>query len=415
MHLHQDSPEAEHPKSSMNKHEQMMRKHHEKMLWTTLTSIFLGAWLLMGPATLDYNSGPLAWSDAVSGILVMIFGAVALAPQLALARWMVCFVGIWLLFAPLVFWSPTSAVYLNDTLVGGLLIAFSVLVPMMPGKAHHMAMMAPGPEIPPGWTYNPSSWLQRSPAIALALISFLAARYLAAYQLGYIHESWDPFFGKSTEHVLTSKVSRMWPVSDAGLGALSYLLEALSGYMGGKTRWRTMPWMVLMFGILVIPLGVTSIVLVILQPIAVGAWCTICLFTALLMLIMIPLAVDEVVAMCQFMLCAVREGQPFWHTFWVGGTLADKRTNDQRTPPLVASLRKTGPAMVWGVGIPWNLIISIISGAYLMFVPTFFHLAAGAADSDHLLGALIITVAVIALAEVIRIARYGNVLIGLLV
>jgi hypothetical protein len=32
-----------------------------------------------------------------------------------------------LLFAPLVFWSPTSAVYANDTLVGMLVIVFAIL------------------------------------------------------------------------------------------------------------------------------------------------------------------------------------------------------------------------------------------------------------------------------------------------
>jgi hypothetical protein len=43
-------------------------------------------------------------------------------------------VSIWLLFAPLVFWSPDAAGYTNDTLIGSLVIAFSVLVPMMPGR-----------------------------------------------------------------------------------------------------------------------------------------------------------------------------------------------------------------------------------------------------------------------------------------
>ncbi|MEJ7793846.1 MAG: hypothetical protein WKF65_17945 [Gaiellaceae bacterium] len=42
-------------------------------------------------------------------------------------------------------------------------------------------------------------------------------------------------------------------------------VAALSGFMGGTNRWRTMPWMVLMFFILVVPLGIVSIVLVILQ------------------------------------------------------------------------------------------------------------------------------------------------------
>jgi hypothetical protein len=42
-----------------------------------------------------------------------------------------------------------------------------------------------------------------------------------------------------------------------------------------------------MFGIQVIPLGVTSIVLVILQPLMVGTWCSLCLATAIFMLLTI--------------------------------------------------------------------------------------------------------------------------------
>jgi hypothetical protein len=68
---------------------------------------------------------------------------------------------------------------------------------------------------------------------------------------------WDPFFGDGTRRVLDSDVSRAWTISDAGLGAVSYMLEALSGLMGGKNRWRTMPWMVPMFGVL----GVVSVMI----------------------------------------------------------------------------------------------------------------------------------------------------------
>ena len=39
------------------------------------------------------------------------------------------------------------------------------------------------------------------------------------------------------------------------------------------------------------------------------------------MLIMIARAVDEVVAMGQFLAGAKREGQPFWRVLWVGGTI----------------------------------------------------------------------------------------------
>ena len=57
-----------------------------------------------------------------------------------------------------------------------------------------------------------------------------------------------------------------------------------------------MPWAVLLFCVLVVPVGVVSIVLVVLQPLAVGAWCGLCLFTAVTTVLMVSPAVDEVVA-----------------------------------------------------------------------------------------------------------------------
>ncbi|HEV8439508.1 MAG TPA: vitamin K epoxide reductase family protein [Methylomirabilota bacterium] len=166
--------------------------------------------------------------------------------------------GAWLQFAPLVFWAPSPVAYVNDTLVGAFAIALSILVPMMPGMAHHMAMMKPGPEIPPGWTYNPSSWHQRAPIIALGFAGWFISRHLAAVQLGYMGAAWEPFFGPGTDRVLHSTVSQMWPISDAGLGAAAYTFETLMGFMGGATRWRSMPWMVTFFGILVVPLGLST-------------------------------------------------------------------------------------------------------------------------------------------------------------
>ncbi len=391
-------------------HDAMMRDQHRKTLWVHFTSMALGAWLIASPATFGYPGGPLTISDLVSGAVIIIFAALSFSPDRGWSRWANCFIGIWLLFAPLVFWAPTAAGYINDTLIGALVIAFSVLVPGMPGMS--MEAMMSGPDIPPGWTYNPSSWPQRAPMIALALVSFLLSRYLAAHQLGYIADPWDPLFGNGTWRVLNSDVSRAWPVSDAGLGALTYMLEVLSGFMGDKRRWRTMPWMVLMFFFLVVPLGVTSIVLVMLQPVSVGAWCTLCLTTAVLMLIMIPLAVDEVVAMGQFLVRIRHEGKPFWHTFWRGGTL-DTPGEDTRTPSLGAQVTAVLAATWWGVTVPWTLLGSALLGMWIMSAPAVLGTRAIAANSDYIAGALIITTAVFAMAEVTRAARFINVLLAI--
>jgi hypothetical protein len=397
----------------IREHHKMMCEHHKKMLWVHFTNMTLGLWLVASPFTFGYRSPAMMWSDMISGILVIVLSALSLSPpeRRGWPRWANCFVGIWLLFAPLVFWSPDASACINDTLIGSLVISFAILIPGMP-KMDEMAMMVSGQDIPPGWTYNPSSWLQRTPAIALAIISFFISRYLAAFQLGYIDNIWDPFFGEGTRKILTSEVSRAWPVSDAGLGALTYMLEALSGFMGDQRRWRTMPWMVLMFGFLVIPLGVTSIVLVILQPVAVGTWCTFCLLTAIFMLIMIPTAVDEVVAMLQFLLQSRREGKSLWYTFWMGGTAQGSR-EDKRYPRFDSTPLQKAPAMFWGITVPWTLLLSAALGIWLMFAPSVFQTSGATADNDHLVGALVVTFAVIAMAEVTRAARFINALFGL--
>ena len=363
---------------------------------------------MTGTFALGYRSAALQVSDAVSGALVIVLAILSLSgrPWFKFwAPWANSLVGVWLLFAPLVFWAPTAAVYTNDTLVGALVVVFAILAPGMP-MAPGMSM-EPGPDVPPGWSYNPSSWPQRAPIIALALVGFFLSRQMTSFQLQYITSFTDPFFGIGTVRVLTSDVSRAFPIPDAGLGAVAYMVEFLMGFMGDKARWRTMPWMVTFFGILVVPLGVVSITLIILQPLAVGAWCTPCLIAAAAMLVMISLTLDEVVAMLQFLVQARREGQALWQVFWMGGTL--RQTSEAAAVPAVTvrpDVVSPG-AMVWGVSLPWNLLVSAALGLWLMFAPSRAG-SVGRLPTDHLVGALIVTAAVIALADVGRAVRFSQ-------
>lgn len=415
-----------------------MAAMHQDTLWAHFLIVALGAWLVTSPfqyalfnpaaaATLRdiaqerglwepaLRNALTGWSDIACSLLLMLFGFLSLSPRFAPAQWGTTGVGLWLLFAPLFFWTPSAAAYMNDTVVGSLAIVFSVLVPMMPGMSHE-GMMDES-TVPPGWTYSPSSWLQRLPIIALGLFGFVLARYLTAYQLGHVGGVWEPFFsggdGKNgTEFIITSDVSRAWPIPDAGLGATSYMIEALMGAMGTSTRWRTMPWMVTFFFILVVPLGGVSIFFIIIQPIMIGTYCTLCLIAALAMLIMIPLTLDEVVAMSQYMMRSVRSGRPFWRTFFQDGPEA-AGGQDNRDPGFSASLRNRVIAAVRGVTVPWTLLASSLLGAWLMISRLIFGTAGAAANSDHLLGALIMTVAVCAMAEVARPLRFLSLPFGL--
>jgi len=253
--------------------------------------------------------------------------------------------------------------------------------------------------------------------IALGFFGFLIARHLTAYQLGHIGTVWDPFFsggdGKNgTEFIITSSVSRAWPIPDAGLGAAAYMIETLMGAMGTASRWRTMPWMVTFFFILVVPLGGVSIFFIIIQPIMIGTYCTLCLLAAAAMLIMIPLTLDEVVAMAQYMLRSVRAGRPFWRTFFQGGP-EPSGTVDKNDPGFSAALAAQAAAAIRGISLPWTLGASCALGAWLMFSRLIFASEGAIANNDHLSGAMIITIAVCATAEVARPLRFLNLPFGL--
>lgn len=172
--------------------------------------------------------------------------------------------------------------------------------------------------IPPGWEYNPSNWANRLPIIGLALLGTAIAAYLSAFQLDLIDTVWEPFFGDGSRTILTSRISHILPIPDAALGALAYLADAAAGAIGGPARWRRMPWIVVLFGLAVGPLGIVSITLVVLQPVLFDAWCTLCLASALVSLAMIGPAFDEVLASAQHLRREHDRGGSWWRALWTG-------------------------------------------------------------------------------------------------
>ncbi len=420
----------------------MLRMHHKQTLWIYWTLPLLGVWLLFAPFNFGYlnpalwvdpsgGRGPWfadaptvtlqqsrAWlmtaNDLVCGMLLILLGWRSLTPNRPKNLWACCFVGVWLTFAPILFWAPTAASYMNDSLIGILVMALTILIPGMPNMIMYMQH---GQATPPGWSYNPSSWPQRWIMIAAGFAGFIVSRYLAMFQLGYIDYLWDPLFGfqGGTEKVLNSDMSHMWPISDGGLGTISYTFEFLMGYMGSPSRWRTMPWMVAFFGVLVIPLGLTHIILMISQPVVVHHWCSLCLLAAIIMLPMLPLEVDEVVAMCQHVRQAKQRGDhggSLWTIFWKGGS-AQGCTDVDSAPAIIEFPTKPWQvfkASIWGVSFPWTLMVTTVLGIVIVCCPTWFgvDIHDRAADIGHLGGALIVTVSVVCMAEVVRMGRYCN-------
>jgi nucleoside-diphosphate-sugar epimerase len=390
-------------------YDRVRRDEHDATRWTHFMNIGLGAWLVTSPPTLGYADPAMTVSDIASGAAVMLFAMLSLSWRLGWARLATAAVGLWLMLAPLVFRAPEAAGYLNDTLVGALVFCLAVVVAPMPGIAP-LAKLT-GPDIPPGWDYSPSDWTQRVPIIALAFVGLLISRYLAAFQLGHTPGAWDPFFGGGTERVITSSVSGAWPVPSAGLGALTYLLEIVIGLLGGRARWRTMPWAVVLFGILIVPLGAVSIFFIIMQPMVYGTWCTLCLVAALAMLLQIPYAYDELLAAVQFLLERRRKGKPLLRVFLFGDT-ADVELRGEARKPAPRQGAVLPDVLGGGVNVPWTLALSALIGVGLMCTRLLFDTTGAQAHSDHLLGALVVSVSICALGEVGRPLRFANMLLG---
>ena len=348
----------------------------------------LGLWLIAAPYTFGYESHALSMSDHLSGIFLLLTAIFTLLFDKKLLYWVPVVLGVWLQFAPLLFWAPEPVSYANDTLVGIVLIALAFQLP-------NMQKVAENASIPKGWSFNPSGWTPRVCTSFLAIICWFLARYLSAFQLGYIDTVWDPFFGTETVQVLTSSVADVFPVSDAGLGAMGYTLEALLGWLGGTARWKNMPWLVIAFGFLVVPAGLTSILLIIMQPVIVGAWCGLCLIIALRMLIMATITVPELVATMQ-LLAASKKKKSFWKTFFLGD-----QGKTESAPKKESSF--------FGVSFSWRLAICALLGIWLMTAPYLLHIGGTLSFVDYICGPLIVTISVLSMAEVVRSLRLVNV------
>lgn len=170
--------------------------------------------------------------------------------------------------------------------------------------------------MPQGWQHNPSSWSQRLPLVVLAALGCGIARSLALYQLKVLPSVWEPFFGTGSSIIFTSGISRILPIPAAALGAIGYFPDAITGVLGGREHWRTIPWIVILFGLAVGPLGAVSILLVMLQPILFDTWCTLCLASAGISILMIGPAMDEVLASLQYLRQTHARGQARWDVFW---------------------------------------------------------------------------------------------------
>ncbi len=364
----------------------------------SLCIVALGLWVFLAPMSFGYTACHAMWaSDLLSGFFLMLFGFIAIKKNKAWPLGLCALAGLWLQLAPLVFWAPQAVAYASDTLVGMsvILLVFS---------SSTFSDEEKGEEIPPGWSFNPSALGPRWTTVFLALIAWFLARYLASYQLGYIETVKDPFFGEGSLKVISSSVAKMFPVSDAGLGALGYSLECILGIIGSSRRWKTMPWLAVFFGMMVIPAGAMSILLIVLQPLAVGAWCGICLMIAFCMLFMILLTIPEMTATLQ-VLQRAKKRKMFWTVFWKG----DISSSGQPSRPVDRNITS-----ILGFTASWSSVLSVLLGVWCMSSPYIFGDASPASDVNYATGPLIVAFSILSFSEIARPLRWVVAALGCL-
>lgn len=413
---------ADNPDLLRTRHEAQRKAEHASWRWAHFVNIGLGSWLLTQPLLVGVQEAGLAAGEMAMGLLLMACASLALSWRAVWARWLCAVIGAVVMALPFVWSTANAAAYLSDTLVGALIFGLAVCGKPEPGSSASAALT--GPSVPPGWSYNPSEWSQRIPIIVLALLGLYISRYLAGYQLGHLPGIWDPFFVGSTadprngtEEIVTSWVSKALPVSDAALGGYTYLLEILTGLVGSQRRWRTAPWLVLLFGLMIVPLGLTTILFIVIQPVVLGTWSTLALVGGAAVLVQIPYSLDELLATCQFLRRRVRAGKSWLLVLLLGDTdelptAANAKVNDDdefnRPPGQVLKNMLGG-----GVSLPWNLGLAGLIGLALLFTRPALGAEGAMADAHHIIGCLVLTICAIAAAEMARPARMLNGVLGL--
>ena len=141
----------------------------------------------------------------------------------------------------------------------------------------------------------------------LAVLGCAISLYLAAFQLGLIGDVWDPFFGSGSRAVLTSEVSRALPFPDALVGVAAYATEAalaaiLAAAGGDAVR------VVILLAAVGVAGALGGVTLAVLQPVAAKAFCTLCLGSSAISVLLGTAAVAE----CRDVLQARRGTDAEW-------------------------------------------------------------------------------------------------------
>lgn len=187
-------------------------------------------------------------------------------------------------------------------------------------------------------------------------------------------------------------VCRHWGAGDDSAIFVFNRLEILTGIVGSRMRWRTMPWLVVLFGLMIAPLGITSIVFIIIQLVIIGTWSTIALIGGAAVLLQIPYSLDELLASLQFLRRRQKAGQNWLRVLFVGDTGEEpKAASAKRTKPLADEFDQPAGNVLksllgGGVSLPRNLALAALIGLALRFTRVTLGVDGTLANAHHVIG-----------------------------
>src|SRR5690606_7506786 len=127
----------------------------------------------------------------------------------------------------------------------------------------------------------------------------------------------------------------------------------------------------------------------------------------------IPYSFDEIMATIGFLRRRAKAGRPWMKVLFLGDTDdgdATINTKQEFTQPLRVMLRE---ATTGGLSVPWNLWLCVLIGIWRLLTRLTIGNEGTMANIDHLIGCLVLTVSITAFAEVVRVVRYANIVLGL--
>jgi uncharacterized membrane protein len=126
----------------------------------------------------------------------------------------------------------------------------------------------------------------------LAIVGAAVSAYLAAFELGAIGSIWDPLFGAGSERVLTSAIATLLPLPDALVGTAAYVVDAVLAVLLFVGVGRA-DFISAALGILSVAGALVGIALAVSQPLLVGTFCTLCLTSTVISILLAAGAVTE--------------------------------------------------------------------------------------------------------------------------